>query len=173
MIGKIKPSIHQVFVESKSEINTIQSSLRSQPTSSNLKSSPSVNSASSTIISILNPATTSDSAEITLERRSDQSLKALEAPLTRKQKKKNRLLKKKLEKRNLNSYKELESHTQRAAQLGSAMQALSMQRCLMGKGAKRKVTVENKSKNDEDDDDDDDKSGKEKVFFKWKRQRNK
>lgn len=57
-------------------------------------------------------------------------------------------------------YAELTARTNRSEKLGTVLNELHLQKALMGKGSKRKLTVK-------------DADGKEKTVFKWKRQRSK
>ncbi len=56
------------------------------------------------------------------------------------------------------SYKELKQRSDRATKLGRVVSKLHMQKAVMGKGSKRKIVSK-------------DEHGKDKVVFKWKRQR--
>lgn len=88
---------------------------------------------------------------------------------TRSEKKAKKVLTKVVEKKVRNAYKELEQRQERSKQLTTALNALSLQRHLLGKGSKRKVVLAGGTGDDEDEDNSDGK----KVVFKWKRQRQK
>ncbi len=55
-------------------------------------------------------------------------------------------------------YKELKQRVERSNKLGKVLNELHLQRAIMGKGSKKKIVTK-------------DENGREKVIFKWKRQR--
>lgn len=86
--------------------------------------------------------------------------------------KKRKQLRKSISKEVASSYRELEMREERSKQLKTAINALHLQRNLLGKGSKRKIIVTDEDgKVLNDDDDGNDSREKKKVVFKWKRER--